>query len=264
MMTTNNIIEGFTLPAEWYPQSGIQLTWPHADTDWNEYLDDIVETYLQMAEAIASRELLLIATPKPDEVRELLAKRLPANLLDNIRVYQCQSNDTWARDHGAITLIRGEERRLLDFRFNGWGEKFPSDLDNAITSRLFEHGAFNGERTDCDDFVLEGGSIESDGKGTILTTSCCLLAPHRNQPLGREEIETILKQRLGAQRVLWIDYGSLNGDDTDGHIDTLVRFAPNDTLMFCGSGDDDGEQHDSLVRMKEQLGTLLTEDGKPF
>ena len=108
--------------------------------------------------------------------------------------------------------------------------------------------------------MLEGGSIESDGRGTIFTTSCCLLAPHRNQPLTQQEIEKKLKEWLGAERIVWINHGSLIGDDTDGHIDTLVRICPNDTLLFIAADDD----HADLVQMELELQTLRTTEGKPY
>ena len=139
-----------------------------------------------------------------------------------------------ARDHGFITLGGDGTYTLLDFRFNGWGDKFEAALDNAINRSLYDNGVVEGTYTDLNSFVLEGGSIESDGRGTVLTTSQCLLAPHRNQPLTRSEIELKLKSMLHAERILWIDYGHLEGDDTDGHIDTLVRIAPDDTLLYIG------------------------------
>jgi agmatine/peptidylarginine deiminase len=152
----------------------------------------------------------------------------------------------------------------LDFCFNGWGEKFPAELDNAINRRLFDMGAVHGEYASHLDFVLEGGSIESDGKGTIFTTSQCLLAPHRNQPLSRSEIEQRLKDYLCAERVLWIDHGSLAGDDTDGHIDTLVRICPDDTLLYIRCDDPCDEHYAELQLMEEQLHTFRTIDGRPY
>jgi len=230
----------YRLPAEWEPQSGIQLTWPHSNTDWAPILKKIERTYSEMSEEIRKHEPLLIVGPP--------------------------SNDTWARDHGFITLIsdRGLTPKLLDFKFNGWGEKFPSRLDNALNRRLYDEGRFDGEYVDHLDFVLEGGSIESDGKGTVFTTSCCLMAPHRNQPLSKEEIEVRLKEYLCADRILWIDYGSLTGDDTDGHIDTLVRVCPDDTLLYVGCDDVDDEQYEGLRLMKEQLKSFRTVEGTPY
>ena len=149
---------------------------------------------------------------------------------------------------------------LLDFCFNGWGEKFEAGLDNQINKHLFDRGIVKGQYEPHLDFVLEGGSIESDGKGTVFTTTCCLMAPHRNQPLTQQEIEARLKEYLGAERIVWINHGSLIGDDTDGHIDTLVRICPDDTLLYTG-GDDD---HPDLARMEEELKTLRTLDGRPY
>ena len=149
---------------------------------------------------------------------------------------------------------------LLDFCFNGWGEKFEATLDNQINRHLYEEGLVKGTYEDHLDFVLEGGSIESDGKGTIFTTECCLMAPHRNQPLTKQQIEERLKEWLGAERIVWLQHGSLIGDDTDGHIDTLVRVCPHDTLLYTG-GDAD---HPDLALMEEELQALRTMEGKPY
>ena len=239
------------MPAEWEPQEAVQLTWPHRHTDWAPMLDEITAVYREMAREIALRERLIIVAPE-DAARDCL------------RII-CPTNDTWARDHGFISLVddRGH-RRLLDYQFNGWGRKFEAALDNAINRRLYESGELEGEYVDCLDFVLEGGSIESDGRGTIFTTTGCLLAPHRNQPLNKSEIEQRLLQNLGAERVIWIDHGSLTGDDTDGHIDTLVRICPDDTLLYIGCDDPADEQYEELRLMEEQLTTLRTLDGRPY
>ena len=240
-------------PAEWEPQWGVQLTWPHAATDWAPILEEITETYKEIAREISAREALLIVAP--ESARPTISYPLSA----------IPSNDTWARDHGFITLVDDQgHARLLDFCFNGWGEKFAADLDNAINRRLYEEEKLQGEYIDCLDFVLEGGSIESDGKGTVFTTTGCLLAPHRNQPLSQSQIEQRLKRELCAERILWIDHGNLTGDDTDGHIDTLVRICPNDTLLYVGCDDPDDEQYTELKLMEEQLKTFRTLDGKPY
>ena len=239
------------LPAEWEPQEGVQLTWPHIHTDWAPMLDEITTVYRQMAREIAQRERLLIVAPEDAAY-------------DMLRIV-CDTNDTWARDHGFISLVDDEgHRRLLDYRFNGWGEKFEAGLDNAINRRIYDAGELEGEYVDCLDFVLEGGSIESDGKGTVFTTSRCLMAPHRNQPLKKSEIEQRLIQDLGASRIIWIDHGSLTGDDTDGHIDTLVRICPDDTLLYVGCDDPQDEQYEELQKMEAQLRTFRTLDGKPY
>ena len=221
--------------AEWEHQSMVQLTWPHEGTDWAPILDEITAVYENMASEIRKREPLLIVDSIPH-------------------------NDTWARDHGFITVEEDSVLFLLDFKFNGWGEKFEATLDNEINKHLYEQGLVKGTYEDHLDFVLEGGSIESDGKGTVFTTECCLMAPHRNQPLAKEEIEERLKEWLGAKRIVWLQHGSLIGDDTDGHIDTLVRICPNDTLLYTG-GDKD---HPDLAEMEKELQNLRTLDGKPY
>lgn len=255
--------EDFYLPAEWEPQSGVQLTWPHTDTDWKPYLEAITATEVLLAKTIARYERVLIVAQEPEEV----ARYFSHDERQRITFRACPLNDTWARDHAFITLrspADGNRIKLLDFRFNGWGNKFRSDLDTQINRRLFDLATFNGEYVDCNDMVLEGGSIESDGKGTLLTTSLCLLAPHRNQPMSRNEIEAELMRRLHVRRVLWVDHGRLDGDDTDGHIDTTVRFAPNDTLLYVGCDDPTEGQYHDFKQMEEQLKTFRTLDGRPY
>ena len=229
------------MPAEWEPQSMVQLTWPNKDTDWAPILPEITAVYEEMAHEIRKREPLLI-------------------------VDKIAHNDTWARDHGFITVedtVGGhtsKELVLLDFKFNGWGEKFEAALDNQINKHLYEQGLVKGRYEDHLDFVLEGGSIESDGKGTVFTTTGCLMAPHRNQPLTKPEIEERLKKWLGAERIVWLNHGSLIGDDTDGHIDTIVRICPNDTLLYTG-GD---EAHPDLALMEKELEGLRTLQDEPY
>lgn len=221
--------------AEWEPQSAVQLTWPHKDTDWAPILPEITAVYEEMKREIESRETVIVVDDIPH-------------------------NDTWARDHGFITVEENGQLILLDFKFNGWGEKFAAELDNDINRQLYEQQLVKGIYESHLDFVLEGGSIESDGKGTIFTTTCCLIAPHRNQPLTQQEIEQQLKEWLGAERIVWINHGSLIGDDTDGHIDTLVRIAPNDTLLYIGADD----EHPDLLLMEQELQQLRTIDGHPY
>lgn len=259
----------YTLPAEWHPQSGIQLTWPHAHTDWADYLNQITLTFLAMTRAIAKKEKVLIVTPHVEDVKAMVLDAVDESLHPNIIFHHCPTNDTWARDHAFLSLLPTGETtekkvRLTDFQFNGWGEKFEATLDNRINNRLFFEGVFHGVLVNHNEFVLEGGSVESDGKGTIFTTSQCLLAPHRNQPLSREEITEKLKAMLGAERIVWLDHGNLMGDDTDGHIDTIVRTAPDDTLLYIGTDNVNDPQHDDFKALERQLQTLRTLDGKPY
>lgn len=249
------------LPAEWALQSGVQLTWPHAGTDWAYMLDEVQECFVAIASAIAAREALLIVTPEPEAVKRQLAERVN---MQNVRFLTCETNDTWARDHGSITLQDADGPSLLDFKFNGWGLKFASDKDNLITRRAVELGALKGKYVNRLGFVLEGGSIESDGMGTLLTTSECLLSPNRNGQMNRVEIEEYLRSIFHLQRVLWLDHGYLAGDDTDSHIDTLARFCSVDTIAYVQCQDADDEHYEALCRMEEQLKTFRTLKGEPY
>lgn len=250
------------LPAEWAPQSGVQLTWPHANTDWNYMLNEVEECYLKVAKEIAKRELLLIVTPEVDRLTILLEHH---NInMDNVRFFFCDSNDTWARDHGAITLLEDGKPLLYDFKFNGWGMKFVSNLDNQITHKAHDAGILQGERVNKLGFVLEGGSIESDGMGTILTTSECLLSENRNEEFTKTEFEVYFNWNLSSDRVLWLDHGYLEGDDTDSHIDTLARFCTPDTIAYVQCRDISDVHYPALKRMEDQLKTFRTRDGQPY
>jgi agmatine/peptidylarginine deiminase len=254
-----------SLPAEWHRQDGIMLVWPHADTDWFSTLHEVTRCYIEIARNIVLDEQLIIVAPSVEMVQSYFSFDITGPE-SKIHVITAASNDTWARDHGFITVedtVGGhtsKELVLLDFKFNGWGEKFEAALDNQINKHLYEQGLVKGRYEDHLDFVLEGGSIESDGKGTVFTTTCCLTAPHRNQPLTTAEIEDRLKTWLGAERIVWLNHGSLIGDDTDGHIDTLVRICPDDTLLYIGSDDD----HPDLRLMEEELKALRTLDGNDY
>lgn len=262
-MTTDT--SSLRLPAEWEPQAAMQLTWPHRQTDWLYCLEEVEQTYLQLAAAIACREPLIVVAPDVEAVRPRLERELEGVSHFPIAWHACPTNDTWARDHGFLTLTDGHGgRHLLDFRFNGWGEKFAWQLDNAINRSLHAAHVVEGQYEDHDDFVLEGGSIESDGHGTLLTTACCLLAPHRNQPLSRTEIEGELRRRLRADRVLWLDHGHLEGDDTDGHIDTLARLAPDDTIVYVACADPADPHHADLKAMEADLRRLRTREGHAY
>lgn len=249
------------LPAEWHEQAFVQLTWPHENSDWAYMLQEVEECFTELAKAISQHGKLLIVTPNEKKTATTLQKA--GATMENITLFTCDTNDTWARDHAFITLAGGDKPCYLDFCFNGWGKKFEASLDNAINKKLFDAGIVKGEYCDMNDFVLEGGSIESDGKGTVLTTTCCLTAPNRNLT-DREYLEKELCNRLGCERVLWLDYGELVGDDTDGHIDTLARLTPDDTIVYMQYDAEDKEQYDCLKKMEEQLATFRTKEGNPY
>lgn len=248
-----------SLPSEWEKQSYIQLTWPHTHTDWAYMLDEAEECFVSLATEIASRQPLLLVAPEfPETLNDFPYK-------DNITFFQCKTNDTWARDHAFITMKdKCGNLQLLDFCFNGWGMKFAADKDNLINRRLYDRHILNGEYINRRNFVLEGGSIESDGKGTLLTTSSCLLAPNRNDTMSRHEIEAYLKETFNLRQVLWLDYGHLAGDDTDSHVDTLARLCPDDTITYVRCDNRRDEHFSDLQAMEKQLETFTTTNGKPY
>ena len=252
------------LPAEWFPQSGVQITWPHSETDWKPWLEEVTEFYIRLAYHISSQEQLIIATPTPQLVEELLKKRLPTKALDHIRLFECPTNDTWTRDHGLICVRQDGKWLLKDFCFNGWGNKFSSEKDNQINAHLCKTNWLNGTYSNCNNFILEGGSIESDGRGTLLTTSCCLLNPNRNPHLSQQQIEERLCKEFFLKRILWLHHGSLEGDDTDGHIDTLARFCPNDTIVYVSCNDPNDSHYEELHLMEEELKSFRTLEDQPY
>jgi agmatine/peptidylarginine deiminase len=249
-------------PAEWETQSGIMLTWPHVRTDWNGMLDQVVPCFVLIAKEIIKREKLVLVCSSTEEVKKALGK------VDFSRIIfrEIASNDTWARDHGPVSVFVGGTPYILDFTFNGWGLKFPANHDNRITIQLYDSVAFSSETNyqSMVHVVLEGGSIESDGKGTLLTTSECLLSVNRNEYKLRAEIEDYLQLILGVKRILWLNNGYLSGDDTDSHIDTLARFCSDDTIAYVRCTDEQDEHFEALALMEKELKSFKTLNGNPY
>lgn len=262
--STNKVIRNLEnelrLPAEWEPQSAILIAWPHKDTDWAYMLDEVTECYKRIAKAILSDERLVIATPDPISTCDAIADCKTWNA----SIYSIPTNDTWARDFGPITVLRDGAPILLDFTFNAWGMKFAADLDNLITSTLDLHGAFDRPVESHLEFVLEGGSIESDGRGCLMTTEECMTSVNRNGHLSFDEIDAYLKRTFGVRKIIWLHHGALEGDDTDGHIDTLARFAPDGTIVYVGCDNPDDSHYEELLMMEEELKAATDADGKPF
>ncbi|EJW99266.1 peptidyl-arginine deiminase family protein [gut metagenome] len=252
------------LAPEWFPQSGVQLTWPHENTDWADMLEEVTACYLRLAYEIALREPLIIVCPNIEAVKTLIDEQLPQSAKDNIRYFACPTNDTWARDHAFLTVIDTAGIQLLDYRFNGWGGKFEATYDNAINRRLYEAGVVKGNYTSRLDFELEGGSIESDGKGTLLTTAECLLNPNRNPQYDKAQIESILAEDFGIDHFLWLEHGALAGDDTDSHVDTLARLCPNDTIVYVQCQRPTDKHYEDLRLMEAELQAFRTREGEPF
>jgi agmatine deiminase len=251
-------------PAEWVPQDGVMLTWPNDRGDWAPYLVQVEPVFVAIAREVALRERLIIScydTEHRQRVRERL-QDAGVNML-RVALYAIPANDTWARDHGPITIYTEGTVRLLDFVFNGWGDKYHAELDNEITPRLAAAGAFSAE-TNVIDLVLEGGGIETDGAGTLMTTTSCLLAPTRNPHLSQGELEDRLRGLLGVDRFLWLNNGHLEGDDTDGHIDTLARFCSVDTIAYQGCDDPQDAHFVALSAMAAELHGLRTRDGQSY
>lgn len=250
-------------PAEWYPQDAIQLTWPHEDTDWNYMLEEITECFVNIAKEILKRQRLLVVCQDAATVKGLLGNGYPEK---NLLLCEIKSNDTWARDHGGITVFVDSVPVVYDFTFNGWGLKFAANDDNQINKFIYtmQRFASNVHLQNKKDFVLEGGAIESDGKGTLLTTSECLLSPNRNPYLTKAEIEQYLIKTFGLKRVLWLDYGFLSGDDTDSHIDTLARFCDEKTIAYVKCEDSADEHFEALSKMEAQLKSFVDIEGNPY
>lgn len=253
------------LPAEWEAQSGVMLTWPHTQGVWQRHMETVDRTYVQLAQAISQHEKVLIVC-RDQSHRDHIQKLLTAASVveKNLLLYIAPSNDIWARDHGPITVIEDGTPHLLDFTFNGWGEKYPSSLDNDINHRLVEAGAFGTTVAHKIDLVLEGGSIDSDGLGSILTTSRCLLSPMRNPDLDCAQLERFLHEQLGVKRILWLEHGGLDGDDTDGHVDTLARFCDARTIAYVACEDTTDDQYDELKAMELEIKNLRDTDGNPY
>lgn len=259
------MVQQNVLPAEWQHQAAILLTWPHAHSDWLPWLAPVEQTFVALAVEISKREGLIISCYDSAHQRHVAALLNAAGASSNaVKLYRVASNDSWARDHGPISVYRDGRPLLLNFRFNGWGGKFRWELDDQITFKLHDLGAFGSTPLETMDLILEGGSIESDGQGTLLTTRQCLLAPNRNGKLAQGDLEQALRSFLGTHRFLWLNNGQLLGDDTDGHIDTLARFCNPHTIAYQ-SCDDTGDPHfGPLKAMAAELQAFRTATGTPY
>lgn len=249
------------LPAEWEIQDGVLLAWPHEATDWAGMLDQVRPVFAEIIRQITRHERVLLTAPQAASAAEYLTSAGVA--LDKVTICELPNNDTWARDFGPITVLFNDKPVMLDFGFNGWGLKFPANHDNLISKRLKEQGILKPNLNTIG-LVFEGGSIECDGLGTILTTAECLLSPNRNPQLSRSEIEQALASLLGARRVLWLNHGALAGDDTDSHIDTLARICPDNTIIYQACDNQLDEHYQTLKLMEGELKEFRAPDGSPY
>lgn len=265
------------MPAEWAPHLACYLVWPHNVETWPDKFDLVPPLYAHMVAAIASFEpvrLMVQHESKIDEVSALIAeaaRRINLHddaILNRIEIFALPTNDSWARDHGPIFVNRFRDdatarpsQIALDWHFNSWGEKYGAfDLDDVVPQKL---GARFGFDVLEPSMVLEGGSIDVNGVGTLVTTESCLLNPNRNPELTRTEIEDFLKTYLGVTNVLWLGDG-IAGDDTDGHIDDLARFVAPDTIVTVLEDDPADENYPALRDNLDRLIRMTDQHGRPF
>ena len=250
---------------EWAQQRGLLLTWPHAQGTWHSHLEAAEACFTDIARYASVRVTVLVACLDAAH-RESIRVRLQAAQVDMqaVRLYIAASDDSWARDHGPITVAAGDGHQLLDFRFNGWGGKYPAAQDDALTTELWRQGAFGDTPLHHPPLVVEGGALETEGQGTLLATRRSLLTETRNPGLAQTEIEAVLNRLLGIQRFAWLEHGWLAGDDTDGHIDMLARFCDAATIAHI-TCNDPADAHDApLQAMQQELQSLTRHDGKPY
>jgi len=246
------------LPPEWQKQRAVLMAFPHKNSDWNNNLKSALVPFIRTAQAIAYAQPVYIICDNKDNISDLFCS--PRNL----SFIEIDTNDTWIRDYGYISIIENDEVKLLDFKFDAWGGKFEASLDNEVNKTLHKKGYIGVTPLESIDFVLEGGAIESDGLGTILTTSACLCNSNRNGGLSKDEIELKLAEYLGAKRVLWLDHGYLAGDDTDSHVDTLARFVSSDTIVYVQCSNEEDEHYVEFQKMEKQLQGFKTMKGEAY
>ena len=228
------------LIAEFEQQSYTQIIFPHAKTDWIDYMQDAQNTFINIINAIRTYQMCKVVCHDIAQVKKHFKDE------KNLLFVAYETDDTWARDCSALSVMRNEETQLLDFTFNAWGGKFEASKDNAMTKFLTPNARSL-------DFVLEGGAVESNGAGIILSTSTCLLNKNRNPKLNKKQITNKLKDYLQADTILYLNHGYLEGDDTDSHIDTLARFINKDTIMYVQCLDKDDVHYEALSFMEKEL-----------
>lgn len=257
-------MSGLSLLPEWAAQDAVMLTWPHPATDWVDFLAEVEATFYAIATQI-SRYANLVVVCHDVQVKAKVSAEFSALGIYNAHFAVIANNDSWARDHGPITVQNNENQLFwLDFEFTGWGDKFESALDNAITAQLAKAEFIQINARLPQPLILEGGAIETDGQGHLLVTRHCLLNDNRNEALSQTALEETLGQLFGIRKFLWLDHGYLAGDDTDAHIDTLARFTPHQGIVYVSCDDPHDEHFQPLQAMAAQLKDLVTLDHQPF
>jgi agmatine deiminase len=253
---------GFRMPAEWEPHAATWLAWPHKEDTWPGNFAPIPAVWVQIVRALTPSErvnILVNNTAAAAGVRELLhAAEVPDR---NVSLYEIPTDDAWMRDHGPIFITRRAELAAVKWRYNAWGGKYPPwHLDDAVAEKVC---ASLGVPVFRPGIVMEGGSIDVNGQGTLLTTETCLLNPNRNPHLGREQIEQYLCDYLGVRHVLWLGQGIV-GDDTDGHIDDLTRFVDPTTVVTVMETDSRDENFEVLQANYQRLLGMTDQNGRPL
>jgi agmatine/peptidylarginine deiminase len=248
------------LPAEWEPQDAVLLAWPHEGTDWAPTLEAVEGSYAALIAAITRFERVVLAVA--DATVEARARKRLATVIGRVHCVRAEYDDTWLRDSGPITLTDGARFELLDFRFTGWGGKFEAARDDRLVEQFAAAGLFARAERRRVPWALEGGAIESDGAGAIMTTYRCL---HQRHPqLSRGELGEALGAMLHAERVLMLEHGFLEGDDTDAHIDTLARFATPSSIVYQACDRAGDPHYDELKRMGSELAQWRDAQGRPY
>jgi len=237
------------LIAEFEEQSFTQIIFPHKDTDWRDYLLDAQKNFIEIINTIIKYQKCLVVCDDVDSVKKHFKDD------KNLFFVEYKTDDTWARDCSCLCVRDDDEVELLDFVFNGWGGKFDAQRDDAMSQNISKHYSIRPKSID---FILEGGGIESNGDGILLTTSSCMLNQNRNKNLDAQKVDAGLKNYFGAKEVLYLNHGYLAGDDTDSHIDTLVRFVDAQTLMYVRCRDMDDEHYKELKLMEDELKTIAS------
>jgi agmatine/peptidylarginine deiminase len=248
-------------PAEWEKQSAVLIAWPHRTGDFTSRLESVEETYAFIAKTITQYQSVIIVCHDDSHQQHIKSLLISDHNIDYI---QAAVNDIWVRDTVFLTVEIDGQPQLLNFRFNGWGNKYAHHEDNALNHKLLPHIPFQDASHKDIDFILEGGSVESDGMDTLLTTRQCLLNPNRNKGLSQYDIEQQLLVHLGTKRVLWLDQDNLAGDDTDAHIDTLARFCSATTIAYTSCEDTHDRHYHSLKRMEAQLQAFRTQSKERY
>ncbi|HEY8061455.1 MAG TPA: agmatine deiminase family protein [Gemmatimonadales bacterium] len=254
------------MPAEWAPHRGTWLSWPHKEASWPGNFAPIPVVIAEMVRQLAPGEEVHINVAGDAMEQQARFVLTDARVSDhNVFFHHHPTNDAWCRDHGPIFVQRDDgvapEQLILDWGFNAWGEKYPPfDHDDVIPSRI---GDELGIAVEHPGMILEGGSIDVNGRGALLTTEACLLNRNRNPLLSRRQIEARLRDYLGVRKVLWLGDGIV-GDDTDGHIDDLTRFVDEQTVVTVVEGDPADDNYEPLRENRRRLGAMTDQDDQPL